>query len=357
MTSDQHARGGCARDRGARPSRIGALLAAAALAACETAQPAPISSRGLEASIAELEARRDADPRDAGVLLALAEQYRRLGRLDDAEAAFQAAADRSSRDVPVRAEALAGLGAAALGRDDVAGARSRFFEALEVSESAGNAELAAAQRVRLGTLERGQGDLVAACDWFARAGGRAGAGVLRAEVDCADGREILALRGALQRARTAATMEGLGRAAAEAEMLAAEAEAAYAAGSVRAEDLAAAFGDYSSVLLLTSTPEAAEAAARRALEIDPSQPMLKVHLILPLILLERLEEADAATDAVIAAWTSPDDLNRGPAWVFYNAYREFASAGRGDEHMAAAYERLRVHGDGMARRRPQGPRR
>jgi tetratricopeptide (TPR) repeat protein len=322
-------------------------------AACEAAPPPsdpPLVVADISMSIAELEEIRREDSDQVEVELVLGERYRRLGQLEDAEAVFERALDKADGAPALEARALSGLGAVAQSRDDLERAEARFREALAIAEAAGASSVVREQHERLAVLERIRGDFVAACGWYRRAGAGGAATQITAQISCAAPEPLLALSASIWRAHASPTMEGLVVESRLTKELAAQAEAAVAEGRVDPVALAPALGDYSTLVLYTEEAAAAEAVARRAIALDPSRAMLQVHLVSPLILLGRIEEADAAVDQVIGAWRVLDIAARRPDVQLYEEFEELKEAGLHDPHMDAVYARLAARVRELTRR-------
>jgi hypothetical protein len=260
-------------------------------------------------SIGELETIQKAHPEQVEVGLILGERHRRLGQLAAAAAAFQSVLDRAGGSARLEAGALGGLGLVSQSRDDLTGAEVRFRAALDAAEKAGLDKAANEQREHLAVLARVRGDFLAACDWYGRAGEGGSRAKLTTRMDCSAPRQEVALAASIWRANASPTVEGLAVEARQTRALAAEAEAAVLSGAVKGRDLAPVLGDYSTLVLYTETPEAAEAVARRAIALDPRAGAIKVHLVSPLILEGRNDEADAALRAAVTARSSQDRWN------------------------------------------------
>jgi hypothetical protein len=327
------------------------VSAALAFSACETSLPSdtspPLIVADISMSIAELEEIRQANPEQIEVGLILGERYRRMGMLEDADVAFQRVLDAAGGAAALEAGALGGLGLVAQSRDELDLAETRLTAALASAEAAGLEDLADEQRLRLAVLARVRGDFVAACGWYDRAGVGGAASQLTTAIDCGAPDVVLDLAASIWRAHASPTMEGLAVEAMATKGLAADAEAAAARGEVAPTALASVLGDYSTLVLYTEGAAPAEAVARRAIALDPEDGLLHLHLISPLILQGRLEEADAAAEAVIGDWRELGVTGRSPDRRFFEEVQELAEAGLYRPHLGVVYERLRLRSEDL----------
>ena len=342
---------GSIRARNALPRLPLIAGAACALVACEASWTPPTPSdpirvADISMSIAELEEMRRADPDAIDVNLVLGERYRRMNMLEEADETFERALNQAGLTRDLEAQARGGLGRVAQSRDDLDGAERHFRDALDAAEAGGSIGAAREQRFNLAVLERVRGDFVAACRWYDEAGSRGSDTALTSELDCDAPDEVLALAAAVWRAHAAPTMLDFADEALSAEPIAEAAEAAVARGDVPPKTLAPVLGDYAALMLAIEGPEAAEAVARRALALDPNDAILQIHLISPLILLGRYDDADAATEEVVRAWRGSTSER---AYVFYRQlateFWELSDAGMHDPHMNAVLRRLSARMD------------
>lgn len=107
-------------------------------------------------------------PNDAEVVNQLGNLYYRLGRLDEAEAAYRSLRDASDGDDVLRAIALGNLGLVSFTRGDLEAAEDLHTQALALNETMGRVEGQAVTLGNLGNVARARNNLDAAHDFQTR---------------------------------------------------------------------------------------------------------------------------------------------------------------------------------------------